>query len=203
MSKIDDSTTLLCRARTGDRAALGTLLESFRHYLDVKADLQFDQRLRGRAEPTDIVQQTLLEACRDFEAFNGEDDRALATWLARILEHNIAEAVRRHIVAAKRSTNVETSIDDSKTFRPKLAESLVGDELTPSGYFRRSETKDRVAQALARIPEGQRNAVWLKHIEGWSLREIAQHLNRSEEAVAGLLKRGLKQLTRVLHDDTR
>lgn len=191
---------LLSRARSGDRVALGNLLEGYRSRLGDQADVEFDERIRGRVSPNDLVQQTLLEACRDFERFTGADERVLAAWLESILRHNIKEAVRKHVLAAKRSTKVETSIDDSAR-SPKLAQLLPGKELTPSGHFRKNETKDRVTTALAALNDDQRLAVWLKHIEGWSLYQIAQQMDRSEEAVAGLLKRGLKQLMRLLRDE--
>ena len=58
----------------------------------------------------------------------------------------------------------------------------------------KQERLEQLADALLKLLEGEREAVVLKHYHNWTVAEIAQHLGRTEEAVAGLLRRGLKKL---------
>src|SRR5213080_709075 len=68
---------LLPRARAGDVPAMGRLLELYRNYLKLLARLQIDRRLQGKADPSDLVQETFLEAYRDFAQFRGTTEREL------------------------------------------------------------------------------------------------------------------------------
>jgi RNA polymerase sigma-70 factor (ECF subfamily) len=67
----------------------------------------------------------------------------------------------------------------------------------------RAEAAGRLRQAMRELPDSQREAIRLRHFEGWSLREMASLFNRSEAAVAGLLKRGLRQLRSHFSDSDR
>ena len=71
---------------------------------------------------------------------------------------------------------------------------LATNQPSPSQNAIRKEQGLRLAEALAQLPELQREALVLKHCEGWSLADIGQHLGRSRAAVASLLRRGLQQL---------
>ena len=62
----------------------------------------------------------------------------------------------------------------------------------------RGEDAVRLAAALCELPEDQRKAVRLRHLEGFTLQQLAEHFDRSPEAVAGLLKRGLRKLRKLL-----
>jgi RNA polymerase sigma-70 factor (ECF subfamily) len=58
-----------------------------------------------------------------------------------------------------------------------------------------------VAQALAQLSPAQREALILQHWHGWTLAQIGAHMNRTPAAVAGLLKRGLRQLRELLQEE--
>ena len=115
---------LITCARTGDTKALGELLERFRMYLRRMAKQRLDRKVSARLMPDDIVQQTFLEAQRDFGSFQGDNRHAFSAWLRRIHENNIVEVIRKQSVARKRSVRKETSIDDSDAIRPKLRDTL-------------------------------------------------------------------------------
>src|SRR5262249_18694074 len=87
---------LLRRARAGDGLALGELLERYRNYLKLLARLQGDRRLKGKFDASDLVQETFLEAHRDFDQFRGVTERELAAWLRQILVSNLANLVRHY-----------------------------------------------------------------------------------------------------------
>ena len=180
---------LLNRACQGDGAALGELLAECRPYLRVMAERKLDSAVGARIDPSDVVQLTCLEAHRDMPKFRGDELAEFMGWVHRILENNAAQMVQKHIVAQKRTVRKETSL---WTFVGLLVLP------TPSRRAMRQESAIRLAQALERLPDDQRQAVRLRHLEGKSLAELAASFERSEVAVAGLLKRGLQGLRKHL-----
>ena len=196
----DDVGRLIARARAGDAAALGTLLETFRPYLALLARLQIGRRLQGKADPADLVQEAFLEAHRDFPGFRGTSEGELMAWLRQILARNLANAVRdlrrdKRDVARERS--LEPTVEESAA---RLEAWLVAEQLSPSERAERDEEAVRLAQALATLPEAQREVVLLRHCQGWSLADISRQVGRSPSAVAGLLHRGLQHLRTQLEE---
>jgi RNA polymerase sigma-70 factor (ECF subfamily) len=94
---------LIARARKGDAAAFGRLLESYRSYLGHLSHRQLSGRIGGRVSASDIVQQTFLEAHRDFPRFLGTSQSEFIVWLQHILAHNVAGALRDHTQVQKRA----------------------------------------------------------------------------------------------------
>ena len=88
-------------------------LEAFRPYLRMVARLHWDARLRGKLDPEDLVQQTLLEAHRSLGQFRGETDAELAGWLTQILAHQLAHAVR-YYTQAMRDLGQEVPLEDGR-----------------------------------------------------------------------------------------
>ncbi len=192
---------LLEQARQGDREALGRLLEAQRAALHRLAERQLDGRLAVRVDASDIIQQTFLEAHRSFQQFAGQDARQLAAWLEGILDHKIAGAIRDHALLQKRTVQRERSLDDSHGGVASLKQKLDAGLSTPSQKAIRGEQEQLLMQALGALPDDQRVAVRLRHLEGWALADIAQHLGRSSAATAGLIKRGMQALRRQLDRD--
>ncbi len=177
----------LQQARGGDANALGQLLDQFRPYLKLMAQRAMDGRLAGRIDSSDVVQQTYLSAVRKFDEFNGEDADALAGWLRLIHERNLIDTARKHLEAEKRAVGREETLIE--------AEPLADVELTsPSQRLMQGESAVRLARALAFLPHDQAEAVRLRHLDGWPLEKIAERMDRSKRAVAGLLHRGLENL---------
>ncbi|HYT94779.1 MAG TPA: sigma-70 family RNA polymerase sigma factor [Gemmataceae bacterium] len=190
---------LLGQALQGDREALGQLLEAQRAGLHRLAERQLEGRIAVRVDASDIIQQTFLEAYRSFPQFAGRDTRELVAWLQRILDHKIAGAIRNHALLQKRSVGRERSMDDSQGGGAPLKQDLDANVSSPSQKAIRGEEAERLAQALAALPDDQREAVRLRHLEGWALADIAVRLGRTPAATAGLIKRGMKSLRRHLH----
>jgi RNA polymerase sigma-70 factor (ECF subfamily) len=173
-------------------------LERYRAYLRLLARLQLDPRLRPRLDESDLAQQTLIQAHQAFDRFEG-DDSALAAWLRQILANNLAHALRDHGRECRNVTRekpLDVLLAESSA---RLERWLVDDNPTPQAQ--RNEQAMRLAEALDQLPEAQREAIVLEYWQGWSLEEIGQHLNRSRAAVAGLIKRGMKQLRERLRGD--
>ena len=157
-------------------------------------EAQFD-----KMDPSDILQQTFLEAYRGFPQFAGQDLRELVAWLRSILDHKIAGAIRDHTLLQKRDVSREQSMDDSHGGGAPLKQDLDANLTTPSQKAIRGEEAERLSQALMVLPAEQREAVRLRHLEGWALADIARHLGRTQAATAGLIKRGMQALRRRMH----
>jgi RNA polymerase sigma-70 factor (ECF subfamily) len=177
----------------------GVALERFRDYLRLLARLHLDSRLQGKLDPSDIVQQTLLQAYQAREQFRGQTDAERAAWLRRILANTLANAVR-DLGRAKRDAALERSLEAALSDSSARLEAwLIADQSSPSQRVERNEQLLRLAEALAVLPEVQREVLVLRHCQGWALADIAGHLGRSRASVASLLRRGLKQLREHLH----
>ena len=191
---------LLRLARQGDREALGRLLEAQRAALHRLAEGRLGERIEVRVDASDIIQQTFLEAHRSFQQFAGQDARELAAWLQGILDHKVAGAVRDHVLLLKRDVRREQSMDDSQGGKGPLKQQLDAGLSSPSEKAIRGEEEQRLTEALTTLPADQREAVRLRHLEGWALADIARRLGRSPAATAGLIKRGMQTLRRRLHE---
>jgi RNA polymerase sigma-70 factor (ECF subfamily) len=172
-------------------------LEQFRSYLLLLARLQLDPRPRNRIDPSDIVQQTLLEAHAHLDQFHG-DDSALAAWLRQALANNLRDAWRarhRERRDVRREQSLEAAVEQASV---RLEGMLADPQSSPSQRAVRNEELQRLADALLQLPEPQREAIVLHHLQGCTLAETARHLGRTDAAVAGLLHRGLKKLRELM-----
>ena len=101
-----DPEQLLAEARVGRAESLGRLLEQYRNYLALLARTQIDLRVQGRVDASDLVQETFLDACRDFGHFRGISESEWVAWLRKILIYNLARVVQWQLAAqeAQRAT---------------------------------------------------------------------------------------------------
>jgi RNA polymerase sigma-70 factor (ECF subfamily) len=182
------------RARSGDGCALGELLERFREPLRHLSRRRMGAALSRRMDASDVVQQTFLEAHQSIGRFRGTSEAELLAWLRHILEFNLADAARKHLATGKRDAARETSLDDFNGGGGGFRRPLVSAHTSPSLRAVRLEQAAQFLESLELLPPDQREAVRLRHVEGWPLDRIAHHLQRSPEAAAGLLKRGLQAL---------
>jgi RNA polymerase sigma-70 factor, ECF subfamily len=167
-------------------------LEPFRRYLEVLARVHLDSRLRGKLDPADIVQQTLLRACSALPDFRGQSSESLAAWLRKILARTLADTVK-HYHRDRRDVELERALEaDLDRSSSGLAAGLIADQTSPSQAAQRNE--DRLADALADLPDPMREVVLLKHCRGQTLQEIADHLGKTVPSIASLLRRGLEAL---------
>lgn len=173
----------------------------YRNYLCFLARLQLDPRLLGKLDPSDIVQQTLLEAYADRQQFRGTTDAQWLAWLRQLLAHNLTDALKA-FRQAKRDIAREQALEAALQSSSARLEAWLIDsnQPVPAEEAVRHERALRLADALEKLPEAQRQALVLQHWHSWSLAQIAEHVGRSLTAVAGLLKRGLQNLREQLHD---
>jgi RNA polymerase sigma-70 factor (ECF subfamily) len=200
MTPTDDTTRRIKEARSGSREALGQLLEACRGYLLLIAQREIEPDLRAKGGASDLVQQTFLEAQRDFADFMGTTEAELLGWLRQILANHLAGAVRQFGAALRdvnRERSLEAGLEDSAA---RLEHWLAADQSSPSQRVMREELHLRLAEALGRLPEDQRQAIELHHLKGCSVAEAAEQMGRTKNAVVGLLFRGLKKLRELLQE---
>ena len=178
-------------------------LEQFRSYLGLLARLQMDQRLQGKMDPSDLVQQTLLKAHQALAQFRGRSAAEQAAWLRQILANTLAKEVRRYTTDARQAgleRSLEAALVESSA---RLERWLEAEGSSPAERAERSEELLRLSGALAALPEDQRRAVEMHYLKGCPLAEVAERLGRGKRAAAGLLFRGLKKLREHLrgHSD--
>jgi RNA polymerase sigma-70 factor (ECF subfamily) len=175
-------------------------LDRYRNYLRFLARVGLDPRLRAKVDPSDVVQQTLLEAHVAWHQFAGATEAERLAWLRRTLANNLADALR-HYLRGRRDVGREVAeaVEASSQRLEGLLAAAGGE--SPSAEAERNERALRLARALDELPEAQREALVLQHWHGWTLDQIGAHLGRSRAAVAGLLKRGLRGLREALRPD--
>ncbi len=167
-------------------------VESYRNYLLLLARSQLGHELQGKIDLSDIVQQTLLKAHQKRDQFRGSSEAERAGWLRKILAHTLADLARK--VAPRRGVRERSWQALLERSSQRLESVLAADQTSPSQRAIRHEQLIRLADALAQLPDEQRQAVELRHLQGLATLEIAKRMNRSVAAVGGLLQRGLRAL---------
>ncbi|MDA8743892.1 sigma-70 family RNA polymerase sigma factor [Rubripirellula amarantea] len=189
---------LFRRAISGDTESLDRLLASFSGYLHVLSRTHLDKRIQHRVSPSDVVQETLMEAHRDIANFHGLELHEFTGWLRQVLVHNIANAVGTHMLAAKRSVHREqlvgslsASVDHSHQRLSALAADAYRSPASEAGH---QETLSELAAALEQLPSDYRTVIVLRHLEGLDFAEVADRMERTSGAVRMLWLRAIEHL---------
>jgi RNA polymerase sigma-70 factor, ECF subfamily len=176
--------------------------ERYREYLLVLARVQLSPLLRGKIDPSDVVQETLRKAHENRQQFRGTTSVELKAWLRRILVNTMTGEVRR-FSGDGRDVGREVSLEAVEQSSARLEALLAGDPLdSPSQRLMHEEQLERLAAALSLLPEDQRTAVELHHLQDSPLEAIAGEMGRSKKAVGGLLRRGMLKLRQLLEEST-
>jgi RNA polymerase sigma-70 factor, ECF subfamily len=179
---------LIQAARDGDDVALNEIWRQLRSYLLIFADQRLDEGLKGKLDASDVVQQSLLEAHRDFREFRGESESELKSWISRLVVHNLTDAGRRFRQSQQRSVTKEVAL----TTEAEL--SVVKSSISASSIFRRRETDDALLRAVSELPERSQQILELRHRMGMSHAEIGRELGMTEVAARKLWSRIVEEL---------
>src|ERR1700693_1373702 len=112
---------------TRETHAQGKPLEHYRAYLRLLARLQLDPRLRGKLDPSDVAQETLLRAHEKREQFRGQTEAEFAAWLRTILANYLTDAVR-HYGGGTRDVAMECSLEAALNESSARLEALLATE---------------------------------------------------------------------------
>jgi RNA polymerase sigma-70 factor, ECF subfamily len=192
---------LLEDARHGQSEALGQLLQLYRNYLTILATTQLHRRLRGRVGASDLVQETMLAAHRDFPKFRGQTERELLAWLRQILIHCLHHAVETHLKAKMRDVRREVSLEQVNSALDRsvanLGQALADPGPSPSAPARQRERAVAVADQLAKLRPLYRDVIVLRNLQGLSFEEIADRMHRRTGAVRMLWLRAIEKFRQL------
>ncbi|MHB8970286.1 MAG: sigma-70 family RNA polymerase sigma factor [Pirellulaceae bacterium] len=192
---------LLQGARQGDDGAVNRLMDRHRQALRRMVQLRLDQKIQGRIDVSDIVQDVLVEANRRLPQYLENPVMSFHLWVRQIAKDRIIDAHRRHRVSAKRSVDREQPLavpaaSDHSTF--DLAVQLHDPELTPAAAAARQEMTQLVELALGRLGEPDCEVIVMRHYEQLSNTEVAEALGLSEPAASMRYLRAVRRLRELL-----
>jgi len=185
----------IAEARRGSRAALDQLFEACLPYLSIAAHQDLGTSLRSRIDAADVVQETLIEACRDFRYFRGKTEKSLFAWLRQILHNNLTNERRRHISAAMRSIRCEVPLN--KAVLNRLQDIAQSEWASPREQAQTQERNEALERALRKLPEHYRQVLLLHTWEELTFAQIGERLNCSAEAARKLWGRAAKEFALV------
>jgi RNA polymerase sigma-70 factor (ECF subfamily) len=188
---------MLAAARNGTDSDLGQLFAASRRYLLLMANRSLDAQLQQKIAPSDLVQETFIDAHRDFHRFEGDSEAELFAWLCNILLHKAADAGRKYRGTAKRNIGRERALDDESG---GLGLQVACNEPSPSAFAVVSEDERRLTEALEQLPTHYRQVIELRSLERLPFAKVGQSMGRSEDAVGMLWLRAIRQLRERLAD---
>jgi RNA polymerase sigma-70 factor (ECF subfamily) len=196
----DSASTILLAAQAGSREALGQALDRCRLYLLDVARHSLGPALRAKGGASDLVQETYLEAQRQFPNFEGVSEAQLRAWLRCLLMHKAAQLGRRFRGTRKRqlSREIPFGVVDSLASHPSQIAAHVP---TPSVQVMADEQLGRLNDAIGRLADDYRRVVNLRYQQGLSFEEVGQKLDRSPDAARMLWARAIEKLKLELHRD--
>jgi RNA polymerase sigma-70 factor (ECF subfamily) len=197
----DSATTqrLLGQARAGDAAAREQLFARHRGYLERLVELRLDPRLRGRLDPSDVVQEAQLEANRRLDSYLEAPALPFRLWLRQITYDRLLMLRRFHLHAARRAVGREVALPERSSVL--LGQRLLGGVPTPSEQLSRQELARRVRQALGRLSEADREVLLMRNFEGLSNQEIARALGLQPATASQRYGRALLRLRKLLVEE--
>lgn len=196
-----DIQDLLRQAQTGDRHAFETLFARYRAELRRVIALRLDPKIRARVDPSDIVQETQLEAFCRFPDFLERRPMPFRLWLRKTAYERLLVARRQHVQAARRAVGREVPLPERSSLL--LAQQLLAPGSTPSQRLDRRELAQRVRQALTQLPEPDQEILIMRAFEGLSNQEVAYVLDLDPNTASKRHGRALLRLHQILSQGGR
>jgi RNA polymerase sigma-70 factor, ECF subfamily len=194
---VADAAQWLAAARAGSREALGQVLETFRGYLLLVADRELGPDLKAKGGASDLVQDTFLEAQRDFGRFHGNSAEDMRAWLRRLLLNNVANFTRQYRERAKREVRREVPLEAGGSSHERGG-GLAADIVSPSGQALAQEQAEALARAMERLPPDHRRVLALRHEEQLTFEQIGQQMERTANAARMMWLRAVERLQKEM-----
>ncbi|MBS0204909.1 MAG: sigma-70 family RNA polymerase sigma factor [Planctomycetes bacterium] len=189
----------LAKARAGDPLARDRLFAACRSYLGLLARASVEPWMQAKIDASDLVQQTMLDAHRDFQHFQGQTDQEWLGWLRQILNHNACDAARHYGVAGKRAARREVpmaGIDNSGSVANMFEPQSPGG--SPSQMAINHETELLLAEAMDQLPDDYREVIILRNIQRLPFETVAEQMQRTRAATQMLWMRAIQKLKSLL-----
>jgi RNA polymerase sigma-70 factor, ECF subfamily len=191
-----ETRSLLQQAQTGDRQAFEHLFARHRPYLRQLVELRLDPKLHTRVDPSDVVQEAHLEAFRRLRTYLKERPMPFRLWLRQIAYDRTLKAWRHHRGTARRAVGREVPLPERSSL--VLAQQLLAGGSTPSQRLDRRELAQRLRQAIAQLPQSDREVILMRHFEGLSNPEVGCLLAIDPATVSKRHGRAMLRLHRIL-----
>ena len=166
----------------------------YRDYLMILARSQIAIDLRGRIDPSDLVQDTLCDALRDRPQSRTRAETM--GWLRSVLKFNLIDRLRR-LRLERQVVSLDGSLDQTSVGMSRLPQGQLS-KSAPSARVVREENALTLAAMLGQLSPAQAEAIVLKHCQGMSVVEIGRHMNKSPDAIGGLLRHGISRLRELM-----
>ncbi len=189
--------SLILQAKEGDEEARDELLKCCRNYVNVIARTNVETWMRAKVDASDLVQQTMLEAYRGFQDFEGTSEAEWLGWLKQILAHNTQDFIRK-FRAAKRDVKREVRMQPQSPNESAPGINLSAQLQSPSQFMIQNEREFELADAIAQLSEDYQEVIQLRNLQRLPFDEVAERMGRSRGAVQMLWARALKQLQESL-----
>jgi RNA polymerase sigma-70 factor (ECF subfamily) len=196
-----DTREVLQRVADGDGESWAALLARHRERLRRMIVFRLDQRVQGRLDPSDVLQEVQLEAWQHLADYLRQPALPFYLWLRGIAQNKLRELHRHHLGAQMRDAGREVSIYRGtlpEATSAALAAQLVGQGTRASEVAMRAEVKVRLQEALNQMDPLDREVLALRHFEQLSPQETAQVLNIKEKAAGMRYVRALRRLKEIL-----
>jgi RNA polymerase sigma-70 factor (ECF subfamily) len=204
MAEDPNDAALLRSALAGDSSALGQILATYRDRLRAAVRLRLDGRLRGRVDPSDVVQESFLEATERFRQYARDPDMPFYLWVRFLTLQNLQLAHRRHLGVRARDARREVGLEaGTQASSAALAALLAGRLTSPSRAAARAEDRDRVRAALDGLDAADREVLALRHFEQLTNAETARVLGLGDSAASQRYVRALGRLQAALGGTAR
>ena len=187
----------ICQARSGSFSALGQLFDHYRGYLLRVANEELQSGLAPKIAPSDLVQETFLQAARAFPKFTGKSENELRAWLRQILMNNLLDTADRFAGTQKRDISRECSLDE-KEHGPRLVDQFAGLPASPSAALQRSEDHLRVQRALDQLSKVEQQVIQMRSFDELPFEQIGATIGRSAEAARKVWSRAIEKLAQQL-----
>ncbi len=178
----------------GNRESLGELLERHRNHLHAIATAQLDRRVRHRIDPSDVVQEAMLAACRDFARFRGRSDQELIAWLRKVLLNCLGHVIEVHLKAEKRDVRREVTLNAITDSVSPLEQTVIDPAESPVTLAKRRERAAALSRQLANLRPQYRQVIVLRSLRELSFDEVSERMDRSVGAVRMLWLRAIGKL---------
>jgi RNA polymerase sigma-70 factor, ECF subfamily len=190
----------LSQARSAESRHRHELLESYRNYLMMLASIRADRKLRSKLGDSDLVQETLIQAERDFGHFRGTSEAELTGWLRAVMSKKKALLARKYYGTVARDPRLEEQMQqEMDESSQQLDRAYLIESTSPSRLMARRERSVQLADALAALPSHYRDVVILHHVQGLKLAKVAEAMDRSVESVKKLWARAMVELRSSLN----
>lgn len=192
------------RAVSGDRSALKLLLTETHLRLRDQIGRRIPANLRRLLDPEDVLQEVHIEVFRRIDVFQPRGTDSFQRWVATIALSRLRNAIKKHRAVKRGGDHMIIGAGDRHLQDSSVAlfDQVAGPGKTPSRFMAHDEAVGAMQQAMAALPEQYERALWLVYIEGNTACDAGEKMGRTERAIHGLCRRGLRMLRDQLGEPT-